>query len=204
MDVLQPPTQLQEVTLSNTFVSGDDLAALLCRVGHSLRVVSFRWVRLTSESRDRWKEILETLRDRCPYLDTVDLSWSRITPRALANFPLIAENPVVVGLEAREFEFCGPRGIGAVKYSGPRMDVALQRLVDSTQCPPGSLPGSLHTCYFQHTDRVSVPAGDSGYENCIIGNPTESGSLVLHSPASVRQTTTEYYAASIHSQASIY
>lgn len=134
MDVLQPPIQLQEVSLSKTFVSGDDLAALLCRVGHSLRVVSFRWVRLTSGSRDRWKEILETLRDQCPYLDTFGLFWSRITPHTLANFPLIAENPIVgAGSEARAFEFSGPRRIGAVKYSGPRMDLALQRLVDSIE-----------------------------------------------------------------------
>lgn len=35
MNVLQPPTQLREVILSSAYVSGDDLVAFICRVGHS-------------------------------------------------------------------------------------------------------------------------------------------------------------------------
>jgi len=70
-------------------------------------------------------------------LETVDVFLNWIKPRALVHFSLIAENPVVgAGPEARGFQFrrkywCGPDRVVAARYSGSRMDMALQRLIDS-------------------------------------------------------------------------
>lgn len=106
VDVFKPPTQLQELTLASAFVSGDDLAALLCRVGHSLRVVSFRSVRITRGSRAQWRAILEILQVRCPYLNTVDSHLLRNESCIIVHFFMIAGNPIVgAGVEAREFQF---------------------------------------------------------------------------------------------------
>lgn len=134
------PFHLQEVTLRGVSqMRGESLAqslmCFLCRYHDSLRRIYLKGIFLEE---GECVAVLRCLRSSgFSALEEINLFNLRDGKKGL-HFPGVSENPVVDEEQGTEFTYFsmkkrgGRRNLG-VCYSGPKMDVALQRLVDWAQ-----------------------------------------------------------------------
>lgn len=132
-------TQLHELSLERTILSGDNLLAVLFRVPQ-LRVLSLKQRRISEDSSVGWQSIFQALLTQLPYLG--DIEVSNLLQGCVPETYLPKETPFsrVFGHPSAGAGFSGRAYLGTLDpnggapmemhYYGPCMSKALQAMVD--------------------------------------------------------------------------
>lgn len=133
-------TQLHELSLERTILSGDDLLAVLCRVPQ-LRVLSLKQLRISEDCNVGWHSILQALLTRIPYLSDIEVRSLLQGCVPETYLPKEAFFPRVFGHPSAGAGFSGKAYLGTLDpdsgapmemhHYGPCMDRALQAMIDT-------------------------------------------------------------------------
>ncbi|ODM17673.1 hypothetical protein SI65_06461 [Aspergillus cristatus] len=126
-------SHLKELTLKATSVSGEYIRRFLCYY-RNLRKLSLRAIFLDE---GECLPILRFLQHEFPTLEEIEIFHLR-DGRKLVHFQGVSENPIIDEAQGTKFTFISLRKRGEMRnirlsYSGPKMDIALQKLVDWAQ-----------------------------------------------------------------------
>lgn len=133
-------SQLHELSLERSIISGDNLLAVLCRVPQ-LRVLSLKQLRLSEDSGVGWHTILQALLTRLQYLNGIEVGSLLQGCVPETYLPKEAFFPQYVWASQRWCWLFGKSSPGTLDpdsgapmemhYSGPFMGRALQAMIDT-------------------------------------------------------------------------